>query len=133
MVSAKPKQRLVAIGISTYLLMLIAGQALMGASQAGVFPCSVRSYAEWIPEGRRAAACAMSALGMQVGAITAAGLTGYLLGYLAWRWIFLVYAIPCMAWAIAFVVRYRDRYDRGSVDASDDPAPGRVPWRLRCP
>jgi ACS family glucarate transporter-like MFS transporter/ACS family D-galactonate transporter-like MFS transporter len=97
------------LGNATSLSLLIASQLLMGLAQAGVFPCAVQSVSAWIPEPKRATACSALTIGMQVGAIITASLTGVLISHWDWRIVFMIYAIPGTIWAIAFFARFHNR------------------------
>ena len=67
---------MICIGIAPGFWLLIAAQLMMGAAQAGIFPASCNSIGHWMPLARRSLACGILAAGMQVGAISASGLTG---------------------------------------------------------
>jgi len=126
-----------AIGLAPAALagfvVLSAAQLCNGAAQAGIFPASFNSISHWMPLGLRTLACALPSFGMQIGAIVAASLTGYLLEPLGWRWIFLVYAIPGIVWGFMFLVSFRndpatdDRVNEAELDIiragrEDEPA-----------
>lgn len=93
----------------------------MGSCQAGIFPASTNTIGKWFPRTRWA--FPNGALGgfMQVGNATGAILTGLLLGTfgISWRWLFVVYAVPGVVWAVMFFRWFRDRpADHAAV--SDD-------------
>lgn len=94
---------------SPNLFLLIAAQLFSGMAQAAVFPCAVQSIALWFPEPRRATACSALTIGMQLGAVLTAWLTGFLISHWDWRWIFAVYATPGLAWASVFIASFHDR------------------------
>jgi len=96
------------IGMSTGLWVLMTAQLLMGAAQAGAFPASCLSISHWIPLPRRSFACGVLAVGMQLGAISAGMLTGPLIEWIDWRWVFVAYSVPGFVWAILFWTRFRD-------------------------
>jgi len=98
----------VATGIAPGIALLVVAQLLMGAAQAGIFPASCNSISHWISMGRRSIACGMLATGMQLGAIVAGTLTGVLIADVGWRWVFYIYAIPSFAWAVWFLLRFRN-------------------------
>ena len=98
-----------ALGLSTHLWMLLAAQLAMGASQAGIFPCSINSISAWMPKSRRALSSASLGAAMQVGAIAAAGATGYLLLTMSWRGVFLLYSVPGIIAGVWFYARFRNR------------------------
>jgi len=99
---------------------LIAAQLLMGIAQAGIFPASTNSIGHWMPFGERAFACGLLAAGMQVGAVVSGGLTGELIEPLGWRWVFVLFALPGVAWCIGFYLRFRDQPEgKPSVNAAE--------------
>jgi ACS family glucarate transporter-like MFS transporter len=117
--------------LATALPTLVAGRALMGALQAGIFPCSTLILAAWYPASRRGFATAMLTSFMFIGGAVGSVLTGWLLGPLGWRGVFLVYTLPGLAWAAWFAVWFRNRPEQHSsvnpaelaVLRSDDTAP----------
>lgn len=96
------------IGSATGFWLLIAAQLLMGMAQAGIFPASCNSIGHWMPFMQRSMACGILVAGMQVGAIMASGLTGPLIATLGWRWVFILFAIPGIVWAIGFLIHFRN-------------------------
>lgn len=98
----------VMLSTSRFFWTLIAAQLLMGVAQAGVFPAACNSISSWMPLARRSSACAVLAIGMQLGAIFASSLTGVLMKPMGWRWLFLCYALPGFVWAIWFLLRFKD-------------------------
>jgi MFS family permease len=96
-------------GLAMGLPLLLLTRLGMGVAQAGLFPCSTGSVAKWFPSGRQALANGLLGSFMQVGAAVAAILTGVLLAPLGWRWLFVLYALPGIAWAAWFFVWFRDR------------------------
>lgn len=96
------------IGIAENIELLIAAQLVMGISQAGIFPAACNSIGHWFPLSQRSLACGILGAGMQVGAITASGLTGVLLNVVEWRWIFILFALPGIVWSLFFAFSFRD-------------------------
>jgi sugar phosphate permease len=88
---------------------LIGARGLMGAFQAGIFPCSTMILAAWYPATRRGFTSAMLNSFMLIGGVFATWLTAKLIGPLGWRWLFLCYAGPGLAWAAWFAVWFRNR------------------------
>jgi ACS family glucarate transporter-like MFS transporter len=102
----------VAIGVAAFahdLLTLVGARLAMGALQAGIFPCTTLIVAAWLPRSRRALASGLLNSFMLGGGAVAAMLTGVLLGPLGWRWLFGLYALPGLAWAVAFALWFRNR------------------------
>ena len=57
---------------------------------------------------------------MQIGAITASGLTGELMAPLGWRWVFVAFAVPGILWTIGFFLWFRDQPTQvAAVNASE--------------
>lgn len=98
----------VCIGVAQGLWLLITAQILMGAAQAGIFPASCHAISHWTPLARRTLACGTLAVGMQVGAIVASMTTGSLMDVIQWRWVFLLFAVPGLLWAVGFFKRFRN-------------------------
>jgi ACS family glucarate transporter-like MFS transporter len=88
---------------------LIGMRGLMGAFQAGIFPCSTMILAAWYPATRRGFTSAMLNSFMLIGGVFASWLTAQLIGPLGWRWLFLLYAVPGLAWAAWFALWFRNR------------------------
>ena len=96
------------LGLAPVFWLLIAGQLLMGSTQAGIFPASCNSISHWMPLARRSLSCGVLATGMQVGAILSSWLGAILLVMIGWRWVFILFAIPSILWAIGFFARFRN-------------------------
>ncbi|MCA9046793.1 MAG: MFS transporter, partial [Planctomycetaceae bacterium] len=90
------------IGIAPGLWLLLLAQLVMGAAQAGLFPAACYSISHWVPVTRRAFACGVLTMGMQVGAVAASILTAKLIGKIDWRFVFVIYSIPGFIWVITF-------------------------------
>jgi sugar phosphate permease len=107
-------------GIAGSAASLIAARVGMGLAQAGLFPCSTNSIAHWHPQTGRAFASGMLGAFMSVGGAIGVSLTGVLLVHLDWRWIFGLYSLPGMIWAIGFFVWFRDRpADHGAANLAE--------------
>jgi MFS family permease len=86
---------------------------LMGAAQAGAFPCAAKAIGQIFPESRRARATGLLAFGMAVGGAAAPITTAALLELLwplsqqlqvdRWRLVLAAYSIPGLLWAGAFL------------------------------
>jgi ACS family glucarate transporter-like MFS transporter len=94
---------------ATSLPALMGSRWAMGALQAGIFPTCTMILAAWYPATRRAFASAVLNSFMLIGGVIASVVTGLLIGSLGWRWLFLLYALPGLAWAAWFAVWFRNR------------------------
>jgi ACS family glucarate transporter-like MFS transporter len=103
------------------LPLLLLSRLGMGAAQAGIFACTTNTTAHWFPRTRRAVASGALGGFMWVGGAAAAMLTGFLLALdINWRWMFVLYAVPGVVWALGFYVWFRDHPDEHrSVNAAE--------------
>jgi MFS family permease len=92
-------------------LLLLWG--LMGAAQAGAFPCAAKALGRIFPETQRARATGFLASGMAIGGALAPVLTAVLLKSLTpwaaslqvdrWRLLLAAYALPGFLWTATFL------------------------------
>lgn len=107
-------------GFSFNLGMLLVCRFVMGAAQAGMFPCAVLSFAKWFPTSQRAFPNGMLASFMSVGGAIATTLTGLMTHFYSWPIVFLLFAEPGLLIAFWFFVWFRDRpADHASVNAAE--------------
>lgn len=91
-----------------------------GAAQAGIFPAATSAFREWLPATRRAMGSGLLTSFMSVGGALGAWLTGELLERIAWRWLFILFAVPGLLWGLGFYVFYRNRpEEHGRVNAEE--------------
>jgi MFS family permease len=91
---------------------IVAAWTVMGALQAGVFPCAVRSIGQVFGEQERARASGWLGAGMLAGGAIAPVLTAWLLECLGpwaaaenierWRVCLVLYCLPGIVWAAAY-------------------------------
>jgi MFS family permease len=86
---------------------LLGFWTLMGVAQAGIFPCSARAISRAFVSAQRASASGLLASFMGIGGALAPALTAALLVHLSWRWIFVLYALPGLLWAVVFYLGFR--------------------------
>lgn len=102
---------LAAFAYDFYSLLLMWG--IMGAAQAGAFPCATKALGQIFPETQRARATGMLAAGMTIGGAVAPILTAAILqsltlwaeatGIVRWRMLLAAYAIPGILWSAIFI------------------------------
>lgn len=100
-------------GLASDFTTLLILWGLMGAAQAGAFPCAAKAIGQSFPEMQRARASGLLAAGMAVGGALAPVLTAVLLESLTiwsellsvdrWRLLLAAYALPGMLWTVAFL------------------------------
>jgi MFS family permease len=98
--------------LSSGFTSLAATWGLMGAAQAGAFPCAAKALGRIFPDTQRARATGLLAAGMTIGGAIAPILAAYFLEWLAspaqslhidrWRLLLAAYSIPGLLWAILF-------------------------------
>ena len=125
--------------------LLFGARSAGGLAQAGIFPCSTNTVAKWFPETGRAFASGCLASSMSLGGAIGVALTGFLLDYMSWRWIFVLYGVPGALWALGFYLWFRERPEEhkavnaaeqalirsGAAQGPSPPAGGRreaTPW-----
>lgn len=133
------------MGLAQGFVGLFLTRFVSGAAQAGIFPCTTNTTARWFPLTARAFANGTLGAFMSVGGAAGTILTGVLLGYFApggWRWIFFLYTIPGLIWALAFYHWFRDQPEEhagvnaaelnlirdGNVPAADAESAAATPW-----
>lgn len=94
-----------AIGFADLYLIRL----LLGALQAGIFPCATLILAVWYPPTQRGLASALLNSCMLLGGAAGTLLTGLALGPFGWRGVFVLYAIPGLLWAVWFYWWFRNR------------------------
>lgn len=118
-----------ALGLSVGVVDLVAYRAVMGALQAGIFPCATLIMVAWLPPTRRAFASAMLNSFMLLGGAAVNNFTGFLLAPLGWRAVLFLYAVPGILVAVWFYAWFRNRpAEHGMVNAEElaiigDPPP----------
>jgi len=123
-------------GFATDFVSLLMLWGLMGAAQAGAFPCAAKAIGQLFPDTERARASGLLACGMAIGGAVAPVLTGLLLESLSplattlhaarWRLLFASYAIPGILWTVAFLTLIPSR--RLPSDRSHTETRGPVDW-----
>jgi MFS family permease len=107
-------------GATLGFLVLFVSRALMGVSQAGLFPASTRCIATWFPLRRRAFAAGTLQAFMSIGGACGAIVAGFLIVRIDWPWVFVILAVPGVAWSIWFLWWYRDQpQEHRSVNAAE--------------
>jgi len=91
---------------NSFLTFAIA-RAALGFGEAGVFPASIKSVAEWFPKKERALATGLFNAGTNVGAIATPLFVPWIAGHLGWRWAFLMTGALGFAWLILWLRFYR--------------------------
>jgi len=88
--------------------VLLPARLAMGAAEAGIFPSATGVIGRWFPASRRAAMTGILTSFMGVGGAVGAALSGLVLTVVSWPWMFLIYAVPGLLWALGFYAWFRE-------------------------
>ena len=114
---------------------------LLGFGEAGVFPASIKSVAEWFPGKERALATGIFNAGTNVGAIIAPLIVPWIALRLGWRWAFLLTGSLGFAWLILWLSIYRKpeqhpgctNQERTYIQSDQPEPPGKIKWTQLLP
>lgn len=119
----------------------ITARAALGFGEAGVFPASIKSVAEWFPKSERALATGIFNAGTSVGAMITPFIVSWIAGRWGWRWAFLLTGALGFAWLILWLKVYskpeeQPRCTPGElalIRGDSIPAPARIRWATLLP
>lgn len=121
---------------ATDFISLLVLWGMMGAAQAGAFPCAAKALGRIFPETQRARATGLLASGMTIGGAIAPVLTALSLqsftplaeslSIYRWRLLLAAYAIPGAIWTLAFLLLISERQLPSTESTSKLRAP--VDW-----
>ncbi len=92
------------VGLASGFVGLALLWGLMGAAQAGIFPCATKAIGATFPKTEQGFASGMLACFMAGGAALSQEVTGRLFGPLTWQTVLALYAVPGLVWALLFAV-----------------------------
>jgi ACS family hexuronate transporter-like MFS transporter len=113
----------------------------LGLGEAGNFPASIKTVAEWFPKKERALATGIFNSGTNVGALATPLLVPIITLAWGWQWAFILTGVLGFVWLIFWVLLYRKPEDHPRLSKSElayiqsdppDPA-GRTPWARLLP
>jgi ACS family hexuronate transporter-like MFS transporter len=108
----------------------------LGLGEAGNFPASIKTVAEWFPKKERAFATGIFNSGSNVGAIVAPLTVPWIAVNYGWQWAFIITGALGFIWLVCWIVIYRRPEDHPKLSAaelahiqSDPPEPTtKIPW-----
>lgn len=92
--------------IAHSLTSFVVARSALGFGEAGVFPASIKSVAEWFPKKERALATGIFNAGTNIGAIVAPLIVPWIAVHLGWRWAFLFTGSLGFGWLILWLALY---------------------------
>lgn len=126
--------------VSTVTGFSVARFAL-GIGEAGNFPASIKTVAEWFPRKERALATGIFNAGTNVGVLVAAVTVPWLTLSYGWRWTFIVTGLSGFMWLALWLIFYRRPEDHARLSQSElnyirsDPSEPEthIPWKRLLP
>jgi len=97
--------------VANSLMTFAIARSALGFGEAGVFPASIKSVAEWFPKKERALATGIFNAGTNVGAIVTPLIVPWIAVHLGWQWAFLLTGALGFAWLILWLILYRKPED----------------------
>jgi len=118
-----------------------AARFALGFGEAGVFPASIKSVAEWFPKKERAFATGIFNAGTSIGAIVTPLLAPWMASLWGWRSTFLFTGALGFVWLIFWLLLYRKPHEHPRVSAAEldyirsDPSEsvGKIKWSALLP
>jgi MFS transporter, ACS family, hexuronate transporter len=113
----------------------------LGLGEAGNFPASIKTVAEWFPKKERALATGIFNAGTNVGIIVAAAIVPPITAALGWRWAFVITGLIGFVWLAVWLALYRRPEEHRRLSSEElahiqtDPpdTTARVPWATLFP
>ncbi|MCU1269441.1 MAG: hypothetical protein JWN74_735 [Acidobacteriaceae bacterium] len=101
------------------LTSFMVARASLGFAESGVFPCSIKSVAEWFPNRERSFAIGIFNAGANVGAILTPLLVPWIAIHWGWRWAFLITGGIGFLWVVLWLVLYRKPEEHRRVSKAE--------------
>jgi ACS family hexuronate transporter-like MFS transporter len=111
-------------------------RASLGFGEAGIFPASIKTVAEWFPKKERALATGIFNAGTNIGAIATPFIVPWITVHWGWRWAFILTGALGFVWLVFWLWLYRKpeghpRLSKAELDyIRSDPADptGKIKW-----
>jgi MFS transporter, ACS family, hexuronate transporter len=108
----------------------------LGLGEAGNFPASIKTVAEWFPKKERAFATGIFNSGTNIGALVTPLLVPWITLTWGWRWAFILTGAIGFIWLVFWLMLYRKPEEHPSLSKaelayiqSDPPEPTvKIPW-----
>jgi ACS family hexuronate transporter-like MFS transporter len=116
---------------------LAVARFALGIGEAGAFPASIKTVAEWFPKKERALATGIFNSGTNVGAIVTPLTVPWIAGHWGWQWAFIITGLLGFFWVVWWWIAYRQPESHPRLKPTElayirsDPAdaPAKIPWR----
>jgi MFS transporter, ACS family, glucarate transporter len=128
-----------ATGLAWNLMSLLICRALFGAGESGCFPNITKIFTIWLPTSERSPAQGILWFCARWGGAFTPLLVASVLAFIDWRWVFVLFGMIGVFWAVAFWRWFRDDpAEHPSVNAGElamldgarvnAPSRSKVPW-----
>jgi MFS family permease len=94
---------------------LMGCRLLLGVGEAGAYPSCAKVAANWFPRSERALASSIFDSGSRIGAALSLPLVAWLISAFSWQTSFIVTGMLGVAWAVVWIIVYRDPENHRSV------------------
>ena len=98
-----------ATGLTNNVECLIAIRFMLGVVESAVMPALLIFLSRWFTKSERSRANTFLILGNPVTILWMSILSGYLVGSLGWRWMFICEGLPAIIWAFFWYRKVNDR------------------------
>jgi ACS family hexuronate transporter-like MFS transporter len=106
--------------ISGTVLSFAIWRVMLGIGEAANFPASIKAVAEWFPKKERALATGIFNAGTNIGAmVTPYLVSGILVAFGSWRWVFLLTGFIGLIWGILWFCTYRRPEEHPSLSKKE--------------
>jgi MFS transporter, ACS family, hexuronate transporter len=108
----------------------------LGLGEAGNFPASIKTVAEWFPKKERALATGIFNAGTNVGILVAAAIVPPITLAFGWKWAFVVTGLIGFLWLVVWLALYRrpeehtrlSPEERALIQSDPPDKEARIPW-----
>ena len=96
---------------------LIANRFILGIAEGGVLTSTLVLIRNWFTREERARANTVFLISLALGSVIANPISGVVLRYSTWQWMFIIEAVPCFVWAAFWAVGHRRPAGAGGLAA----------------
>ena len=93
---------------------LIANRFILGVAEGGVLTSTLVLIRNWFTREERARANTVFLLSLALGSVIANPISGVVLRFSSWRWMFVIEAAPCFIWAALWAIAITDRPEQAA-------------------
>ena len=94
-------------------------RAALGLGEAGNFPASIKTVAEWFPKQERALATGIFNAGSNIGAIVAPIMVPWITLKFGWEWAFIITGALGFVWLLCWLLIYRRPEEHASLSTRE--------------